>query len=438
MKALILLGIMVIAVPLAFVAPYMGVLTYIWMAITRPHEWAYVQSAQYSMMVGAATLLGYFVFEMMKRPPKLGANILMLLVWLQTALGTYLGYNVENAEIKFIEFTKIIVIGLLISALVDNEQRVRWLLMMILISVAMVTFKDFVGSIIYMGNVKLTGPGGSFEDNNDYALLLVMATPIAYYFAKSETNKLLRWGFYGMVVMTTVTIMFTYSRGGFLGLCAVALTMALRTKYKVTGVAALVLAGILFINFGPERVLNRLSTIKTADQEDASAQGRLKAWEVSLGIMRDYPWAGIGMKNILLVYGKYGNVAEAKVAHNSYLQCAVDAGIPALIFFLMMLALTFWRLRVVRRILKTRDPDNLAINYTFGLESAMVGYCISAFFLSQYAFEILYMVVPLVTSLKAMARSYEKEAKLRELVKAAPRSALEGPALPSPVMSALP
>lgn len=436
MKALILLGIMVIAVPLAFVAPYMGVLTYIWMAITRPHEWAYVQSAQYSMMVGAATLLGYLVFELMKRPPKLGANSLMLLVWLQTALGTYLGYNVQNAEIKFIEFTKVIVIGLLISALVDNEQRVRWLLLVILTSVAMVTFKDFVGSIIYMGNVKLTGPGGSFEDNNDYALLLVMATPIAYYFAKSETSKWLRWGFYGMVVMTTVTIMFTYSRGGFLGLCAVALTMALRTKYKVTGVAALALAGILFVNFGPERVLNRLSTIKTADQNDASAQGRLKAWEVSFGIMRDYPWAGIGMKNILLIYGKYGDAAEAKVAHNSYLQCAVDAGIPALIFFLMMLALTCWRLRVVRRVLKTRSPDNITLNYTFGLESAMYGYCVSAFFLSQYAFEILYMIVPLVTSLKAIARSYEKEAQLRKLVEAAPHSVLADPALPSPAITA--
>jgi putative inorganic carbon (hco3(-)) transporter len=434
MKALILLGIMVIAVPLAFVAPYVGVLTYIWMAITRPHEWAYVQSAQYSMMVGAATLLGYIVFEFVKRPPKLGANILMLLVWLQAALGTYLGYNVANAEIKFIEFTKVIVIGLLISALIDNEQRARWLLLVILVSVAMVTFKDFVGSIIHMGNVKLTGPGGSFEDNNDYALLLVMATPMAYYFAKSETSKLLRWALYGMVVMTTVTILFTYSRGGFLGLCAVAITMALRTKYKVTGVAGLALVGILFVNFGPERVLNRLSTIKTADQEDASAQGRLKAWEVSFGIMRDYPWAGIGMKNILLIYGKYGNVAEAKVAHNSYLQCAVDAGIPALIFFLMMLALTCWRLRVVRRIMKTRAPDNITINYTLGLEAAMYGYCVSAFFLSQYAFEILYMVVPLAASLKVIASNYEKEAQLREIVKAAPRNMMETPGLPVPSM----
>ena len=127
----------------------------------------------------------------------------------------------------------------------DSEQKVRWFLLVVLVSVGLVTFKDFAGAIIHLGNVKLTGPGGSFEDNNDYALLLVMTTPLAYYFAKSEGRWILRWGFYGLSAMTGITILFTYSRGGFLGLCVVALMMALKTKYKVTGLAALTLAAQL-------------------------------------------------------------------------------------------------------------------------------------------------------------------------------------------------
>lgn len=419
MKALLLLGIMLIAVPLAFLSPYAGVLTFIWMAITRPHEWAYVQSAQYSLMVGVATVLGYVVFEMVKRPPKLTANVLMILVWLQTLMGTYFGYNVPNAEPKFIEFTKVIVIGLLISALVDSEQKVRWFLMVVISSVAMVTFKDFVGSIIHLGNVKLTGPGGSFEDNNDYALLLVMTTPLAYYLAKGETRWLLRWGFYGIGAMTATTVLFTYSRGGFLGLCVVALLIALKTKYKVTGLAVIAILAVLFINFGPEKVKERISTIKTAQEQDSSAQQRLRAWEVSGNIIRDYPLAGIGMKNILLIYSKYGDAQDTRVAHNSYLQCAVDAGIPALLFFLTMLIVTVFRLRSVRRSLKARSPNNLMIHYTHGMEIAVLGYCVSAFFLSQYTFEILYMIVPLATALKAMARNYEKEAEVQQLVQSA-------------------
>lgn len=419
MKALLLLGIMVIAVPLAFLSPYAGVLTFIWMAITRPHEWAYVQSAQYSLMVGVATVLGYLVFEMVKRPPKLGANIFMLLVWVQTLMGTYLGYNVANAEVKFIEFTKVVVIGLLISALVDSEQKTRGFLFVLIASVSMVTFKDFAGAIIHFGNVKLVGPGGAYEDNNDYALLLVMTTPLAYYFAKSEEKWILRWGFYGLSAMTAITILFTYSRGGFLGLCVVALLIALKTKYKVTGLAAIVLAAILFVSFGPEKVMERISTIKTAQEEDSSAQQRLRAWKVSLNIIQDYPWAGIGMKNILLIYPKYGDEMDTRVAHNSYLQCAVDAGVPALLFFLTMLATTYFRLRSTRRILKARSPDNIMINYTQGVEVALAGYCVSAFFLSQYTFEILYMLVPLASVLKAMARNYEKEAEVQKIVQAA-------------------
>ncbi|MBS1809162.1 MAG: putative O-glycosylation ligase, exosortase A system-associated [Acidobacteria bacterium] len=431
MKALLLLGIMVIAVPLAFLSPYVGVLTFISMAITRPHEWAYVQSAQYSLMVGVATVAGYVVFDMIKRPPKIGANIFMLLVWLQTLMGTYFGYNVPNAEIKFIEFTKIIVIGLLISALADSEQKVRWFLIMLVVSVSLVTFKDFVGSIIHFGNVKLTGPGGAFEDNNDYALLLVMTTPLAYYLAKGEKRWYLRWGFYGIGVMTATTILFTYSRGGFLGLCFVALLIALKTKYKVTGLAILALAAALFISFGPDKVKERISTIKDAQEQDSSAQQRLRAWEVSFNIIKDYPWAGIGMKNILLIYGKYGDPTDTRVAHNSYLQCAVDAGVPALFFFLAMLGVTYFRLRLVRRILKARAPDSLTINYTHGLEIALVGYCVSAFFLSQYTFEVLYVIVPLATALKATARNYEKEAEVQKIVEAASRNVADDGFVPA-------
>ncbi|MFN7926623.1 MAG: putative O-glycosylation ligase, exosortase A system-associated [Blastocatellia bacterium] len=419
MKALLLLGIMLIAVPLAFLSPYAGVLTFIWMAITRPHEWAYVQSAQYSLMVGVATLLGYVVFEMVKRPPKFTANLLMLLIWMQTMMGTYFGYNAPNAESKFIEFTKVIVIGLLISALVDSEQKVRGFLFVVISSVALVTFKDFVGSIIHMGNVKLVGPGGAFEDNNDYALLLVMTTPMAYYFAKNEARWYLRWGFYGIGIMTATTILFTYSRGGFLGLCVVALLLALKTRYKVTGLAVIAILAVLFISFGPDKVKERIGTIKDAQEQDSSAQQRLRAWEVSGKIIRDYPLTGIGMKNILLIYSKYGDANDTRVAHNSYLQCAVDAGIPALLFFITMLVVTVFRLRSVRRSLKKRSPDNLVINYTHGMEVAVLGYCVSAFFLSQYTFEILYMIVPLATALKALARNYEKEAEVQQLVQSA-------------------
>lgn len=419
MKALILLCIMAIAVPASFLVPYVGILTYIWMAIARPHEWAYVKTAQYSLIVGVATILGYIIFEVTKRPPRIVPNLLMLLVWLQCLLGTYFGVYPESAEPKFIEFTKIIVIGLLISWMVDNESRVRWLLMVTLGSIGTLVLRSFIAIIIHLGNVKIVGPGGNFEDNNDYALLLVMAFPLMYFFAKSEKNKWIKLAFYGQAVMTVVTILFTLSRGGFLGLCMVSFLMAMKTRYKVTGMAVIVLVGALFLAYGPDKVVDRISTIENAQNEDSSAQQRLRAWKVSLGIIRDYPLAGIGSKNILLIYGRYGDPLDARVAHNSYLQCAVDAGIPGLLFFITMIIVTLLRVRKIRSVLKLRSPDNIMINYTQGLEASIMGYCVSAFFLSQYTQEVLYILIPLVVGMKMIAKSYEREGEMQDLVNAA-------------------
>jgi putative inorganic carbon (hco3(-)) transporter len=419
MKALLLLVIMLVAIPAAFLAPFTGILTFIWMALVRPHEWAYTQNSKYSLMVGVATVLGYFLFEIAQRPPRIVANILIILVWFQNMVGTYFGYNPFASEDKFIEFTKTLVIAILISSLVDNESRVRWLILTIIGSVGMLTFRAFIGVVIHFGQMKVIGPGGAFEDNNDFALLLVMSVPLMFYFAKNESGLWMKWGAYALTFITAVTAVFTYSRGGFLGLCVVMIIMALRTRYKVTGILTIVLAGALFATFAPEGMLSRYSSIQTAQTQDESAQQRLRAWAVCLKIIQDYPLTGIGNKNMVPIYGKYGDSADARVAHNSYLQCAVDNGLPCLFFFLTMIGVAFWRLNKVRRTYRKHAPDSKIINYAFGIETALAGYCVSAFFLSQYTQEVLYMIIPLAASLMYMAASEEKEAKLNEIVKKA-------------------
>jgi O-antigen ligase len=135
-------------------------------------------------------------------------------------------------------------------------------------------------------------------------------------------------------------------------------------------------------------------------------------------IIRDHPMMGVGINNMLLVLPRYGNEnrEEQRVSHNSYLQVAVDAGIPALVLFLMMLGVTFWRLRRLRRLLREHAPTDRLINYAHGIEAGMGAYIVSATFLSQYSQEVLFVYVPLVNALIVLARAYEQEAKVREVV----------------------
>ncbi len=407
MRQILVFSVIFLAVPLALFAPFTGLISYVGIAYVRPHEWAYMPNAPISLAVAVATLIGYTVFELTRRAPQLIPNGLMLLLWAQVSLATLFAHSTELAQGKWIEFSKTILIALLMTAMVDSERRVRWLLLGTVGAIGFLAFRSNVGILLAGGQARIFGPGGAFEDNNDYALLLNVAAPIAFFVARAETNRWLRRLCYALSAMMMITVLFSLSRGGFLGLCLVLIGLALKSKYKVAGILAVVLVGSITFALLPNRVVERVGTIRTATQADESAQLRFEAWRVSLQIIADYPLLGVGPRNIVELYGRYQPnqpSGAGRVSHNSFLQIAVDAGLPALLLFLILIGVSFSRLRRARLMLKTRSPDSPLIVYSHGLEVALLGYLVSANFLSRHDLELLYEVIALATSLAVLTR----------------------------------
>ncbi len=405
MRQILIFSAIFLAVPLALFAPFTGLISYVTIAYVRPHEWAYMPSAPISMAVAVATLIGYAVFELTRRAPQLISNSLMMLLWAQVSLATFFAHSPALAQGKWIEFSKTILIALLMTAMVDSEKRARWLLLGTVAAIGFLAFRSNIGILLAGGQTRIFGPGGAFEDNNDYALLLNVAAPIAFYVARAESNTWLRRICYALSVMMMITVLFSLSRGGFLGLCVVLLGLALKSKYKVTGILAVVLAGSITFALLPNRVVERVGTIRTATETDQSAQMRFDAWRVSLQIIADYPALGVGPRNMLELYNRYQQTDNVRVSHNSFLQIAVDAGLPALLIFLCLIALSFWRLRRARQVLKTRSPNSRLIAYSHGLEVALMGYVVSANFLSRHDLELLYEIFALATSFYVLTRA---------------------------------
>jgi hypothetical protein len=75
-----------------------------------------------------------------------------------------------------------------------------------------------------------------------------------------------------------------------------------------------------------------------------------------------------------------------------------------LLMFLCLIVLSLWRLRRARQILKTRSPDSQLIAYSHGLEIALMGYVVSANFLSRHDLELLYEIFALATSFYVLTR----------------------------------
>ncbi|HMV46514.1 MAG TPA: putative O-glycosylation ligase, exosortase A system-associated [Blastocatellia bacterium] len=409
MRQVLILGAIFLLVPLAFFAPFTGLVSYVGIAYVRPHEWAYMPDAPISLAVAVATLTGYVIFELTRRAPQLTANWLLLLLWVQISLATVFAHSTELAQGKWVEFSKTFLIALLMTAMVDSEKRVRWLLLGTVLAIGFLAFRSNIGIILARGQTRIYGPGGAFEDNNDYALLLNVAAPIAFFVARAETKAWLRKLCYALSVMMMITVLFTLSRGGFLGLCVVLLGIAWKSKYKVTGLLAIAFAGLIAFVVVPSRVVERVGTISTASETDQSAQMRFNSWYVCGQIMEDHPLLGIGPRNMLQLYGRYLETESVRVAHNSFLQMAVDAGLPALLMFLGLIGLSLWRLRQTRQVLKDRAPDSPLIAFAHGMEIALIGYFVSAQFLSRHDLELIYEIFALAVSFRLLARDVEPE-----------------------------
>jgi probable O-glycosylation ligase (exosortase A-associated) len=411
MRQLLIFAIIILLVPLSFFAPFTGLVSYVAIAYVRPHEWAYMPSAQFSLAVAMATLLGYAIFEFTQRAPRLIPNALLLLLWLQLTAATFLAQSQDLAVDKLIEFSKTFLIALLMTAMVDSEKRARWVLLGTVLAIGFLAFRSNIGILLTLGQTRIYGPGGAFEDNNDYALLLNVAAPVAFYLARGEKDRLVRIICYTLSAMMMVTVPFTLSRGGFLGLCIVTVGLALKSRYKIIGILAVLLLGALTFVFLPDRVVDRVSTIRTARESDLSARMRFDSWRVSFQIINDHPAFGVGPRNMTEVFGRYLDTGNIRVAHNSYLQMAVDGGLPAMALFLGLILLTFLRLRMARRILKERAPHSPLITYSHGLEIALLAYFVSANFLSRHDLELIYQIIALGTSIASIARRFEREAQ---------------------------
>lgn len=150
----------------------------------------------------------------------------------------------------------------------------------------------------------------------------------------------------------------TLSRGGVMGLGAGGLSAAYMyrrfdpksgSQWKRLGDGLLISGAILFIGLFLLAVL-----CPTADQfvakfadEGGSLVTRVRLWQDSLILFQDYRFTGGGLGSTAMVYSSYILLINAPFyyhAHNLFLQVVAEQGVPGLIAFVFILAVTGWQI----------------------------------------------------------------------------------------------
>lgn len=169
-----------------------------------------------------------------------------------------------------------------------------------------------------------------------------------------------RLGIGGALLGLTALLVLTQSRSAWLGMWGSALALLLlwavmplpkskRPWLLGAALGLLLLAGAGAWFIGPERLQTLLQEPSgmTALGNVSSLNFRYEVWRWALAAIQDFPFTGCGLGTfrevVRLLYPV--NVVptyDIAHAHNIFLQVALDVGLPGLIAYLALLALTIW------------------------------------------------------------------------------------------------
>ncbi len=186
-------------------------------------------------------------------------------------------------------------------------------------------------------------------------LALSLASPPSRSEAKGTSGEGLRWMLGFGAWMQMAAILLTGSRFGTasaaLALAVLAGWMAFnrswdRQRVLVFGIVCLL---VLVTAFFTARSLASRVTTQAVQEGEHSGGFRVWTWRGTLRMAQAHPLLGTGLGTYEIAYPRYAFVGFTRMAHNSYLQIAAEAGSPALILLLGtlgVLAWTVWRAEV--------------------------------------------------------------------------------------------
>lgn len=414
LRDLLVFGVVLLALPLSFRRPYVGLLVFSWLAYMRPQDlcWSFARDMRLSFYVGMAMIAGWWANERGRRAFARWDSR----SWLMTLLGflVVVSYWQARSQDEYVtrylfEFLKIIVIALFTSGQVDSFKRLRVMIITIALCLSFFGVKGGLFGVLTGGATILRGPGGMLEDNNDFALALVMNVPLLWYLGSLEGGR--RWVRKASriaILLTIFTVLLTHSRGAFLALTATSVWIAWRSGQLIRATGVLALCGLAFLAFAPKSVVDRIGTI--GDLGESSANARLTSWKVALRMIEANPVFGVGVRNFQSRYTDYAQLAKVDasttyVAHNSYLQIWAESGSIAFALYLLLLLSVFTTCARVFRMGRTRPDMAWAMDYARMMEATTIGFMVGAVFLNRGHFDLLYHWLALVTSLAGVAAS---------------------------------
>lgn len=372
---------------IVFFKPFYGLIMYIILIYVMPQVFfPPLQKLRIMLVMATLILLVFFIHKIVRKErisfTTTRHSLLMFFLLMIVPISNIANFRLKASLTGFNEFLTVFLLYFLIVNLTtdfDKFRKVCWTLVIctLLLSLngLLMRFRgyDIVGNTPIDGRIHWMS---HFGDPNDFALAINSFLPFALinlFEKKLRFLKKIPLIVIGCIFL--VAVFYTNSRGGYVALLGILAFFAYKRWGLIRGAIIGAAFVVIAIVFAPSRMAD-------ISPHEASASGRVNAWIAGLGMLRTHPIFGIGHQNFIIYH--------IRAAHSAYIQCMSELGIVG---YFTWLALLYTSYSGLRRVEKYTDGDYL--KYAKILQLSLIGFLLSAVFLSQAYSPILYIIIAL-------------------------------------------
>ena len=407
-RTVFVVAVLAVGWSFALQSPLYAACLYLWIAYFRPESWAWsdiFSTLNLSYIAGVYLVARSFIGGVRLRIDWRSALLIAFL--LHSLISTSVGLHSAYSFSYWWEFSKVIVVSVLLTNIIRTPAELRLVLIVITLSLGLEAAKQGWAQLVLNPGAKNDNGVPFLGDNNLVAVGMAMLLPVVGALAATSTGWWRR-GLQFLSVGVLYRAISTYSRGGFLSIGVVAATWFWRSPNKLRSLAAVVIVAALVLPVLPPAFWDRMSTITaTGDARDDSAESRLHFWRVAVAMANDRPWTGVGHRGYEPAYNRYdwtnGEYYTNRAVHSAWFGVLGDLGYPGLVLFVLIVLGSLRSCRQVRRAAARGEVPAELGRYAIAFETALIAFCVGGSFVSFHYNEMLWHYFALTIALERVA-----------------------------------
>lgn len=379
--------------------PWLGVLSLAIFSYLNPHAyaWGFVRTLPIYYVLFLVVAFRSFAAKDRQPIPKDWRIAVFVLLYIYFVITSTQAPYPDIVWPKLWIVTKVIIPFYFNLVLINTRFKLYWLIVSIAASLGVVALKGGIWAILHGFSYRVYGPPNTqFEENNAFALAILINIPLVLIWQKETLSPWLKKGLLLAIPIMYACSLSSWSRGALLSMAVLTLMLIWNSKRKYLTVP-IVFAGAFFVkDYLPQEWFGRMNTIETY-QEDSSAMSRVTAWKDGWNHTLEHPFFGAG-------FDGYEYVVSIHMDwHNSYVEMFSEHGFIAFGLWLSLILGTIISLTTLPN--KTRHVEGMewVAKYCFMLRASLICFMVGGTFLGLSYCDLLYHLIVLSVLVKKLA-----------------------------------